>query len=181
MGPYGPAMTIAFSDLEAAAPTLGRFLRQRIEATGLGFLGTTRAGGGPRVSPVELFLCGGRLYFGSMPNALKVRDLRRDPRCCVVTSLADKDDQAGEGKLYCAAREVVDPDEWQRARQAFLAERGFDMGEPGGSHLFELTVEGAAHQRVENEDEFRTTSWQVGGTVRERGRKGALGEPVDLG
>jgi general stress protein 26 len=172
-------MTVTFSDLEAAAPSLGRFLRQRIEATGLCFLGTIRDDGGPRVSPIELFLADGRLYVGSMPNAVKVRDLRRDPRCCLVTPLADKDDMSGEGKLFCRAREVVDPAVWEQVRKRFLEERGFDMGEPGGSHLFELEIEGGAHQRVEGDD-FRTTSWHEGGPRRERSRTGPLGESVDL-
>jgi hypothetical protein len=30
-------------------------------------------------------------------------------------------------------------------------------------------------------DDFRTTSWVEGGTVRERSRTGALGESVELG
>ena len=173
-------MTVTFADLEHAAPGLGRFLRGRIEATGLCFLGTVRSDGWPRVSPIELFLCEGRLYVGSMPNAVKARDLRRDGRCCVVTPLADKDDLSGEGKLFCRAREVDDPEEWQRVRASFLAERGFDMGEPGGSHLFELGVDAAAHQRVEEGEQWRTTSWDEGGGLRERVRRGALGESEDL-
>lgn len=172
-------MTVSFSDLEAAAPALGGFIRGRIEATGLCFLATTRRDGWPRVSPIELFLCAGRLYVGSMPNAVKAQDLRRDPRCSIVTSLADKDDLSGEGKVFCEAHEVDDPEEWERVRASFLAERGFDMGELGGSHLFELRVVAAAHQRVEG-DEWRTTSWTEGGPVRERTRTGALGESVEL-
>lgn len=172
-------MPTTFSDFEAAAPALARFVRDRIEATGLCFLATVRSDGGPRVSPIELFLCEGRLYVGSMPNARKAQDLRRDPRCCLVTSLADKDDMAGEGKLYARAHEVTDPEAWARVRKHFLAERGFDMGEPGGSHLFELQVEAAAHQRVDGDD-WCTTSWREGGAVRERRRTGPLGEPVDV-
>lgn len=172
-------MPTTFSDFEAAAGPVARFVRERIEATGLCFLGTVRRDGGPRVSPIELFLCDGRLYVGSMPDALKARDLRRDPRCCLVTALADKDDLSGEAKLYARAHEVTDPEEWDRVRRSFLAERGFDMGEPGGSHLFELRVEAAAHQRVEGED-WCTSSWREGGGVRERRRTGPLGEPVDV-
>ena len=169
-----------FTDFEAGAPEIAAFVRARIDATGLCFLATTRADGWPRVSGLELFVHDGRIYVGSMPNAVKVKDLRRDPRCCIITPLADKDDLSGEGKVFCRAREVTDAAEWERARASFLATRGFDMGGPGGAHLFELSVEGAAWQRVEGEDQFRTSSWTADGGIRERTRVGALGESVDL-
>ncbi len=170
---------VTFAELESAAPSIASFFRQRIEATGLGFVATRRADGWPRVSGWEVFLCDGHLYSGSMPNAVKVLDLRRDPRCCVMTPVADKDDVAGESKLFCIAREITDAEEWERVRASFLDLRGFDMGEPGGSHLITYEIEGAAWQRVEG-DEWRTSSWTAGGGIRERVRRGALGESEDL-
>jgi hypothetical protein len=172
-------MPVTFAELETLAPTIAEFTRQKSVDTGLSLVGTTRSDGWPRVSGWELWICEGRIYVGSMPNAVKVRDLRRDPRCCIVTPLADKDDLAGEAKLFCVAREVEDPEEWERARRTFEKERGFDMGPPGGSHLLEMSITGAAFQRVVGED-FRTTSWAEGGPVRERSRTGALGESVEL-
>jgi len=168
-----------FSDLESAAPTIAAFLTQRIAATGLSLIGTTRSDGWPRVSPMELSIHDGSLYVGSMPNAVKAKDLRRDPRCCVITPLADKDDLAGEAKLFCRAREVIDPLEWERVRRRWNDDTGFDIGDPGGSHIFELEIEAAAWQRVEGND-WRTTSWAQGGAVRERVRHGPLGESQDL-
>lgn len=169
-----------FADFEDSAPAIAGFVRERIDATGLCFVGTTRADGWPRVSPMELFECDGRLYVGSMPNAVKARDLRRDPRCCLVLPLADKDDMVGEAKLFCLAREVTEVAEWEAARAAFTELRGFDaLGDPGGAHLFCLDVEGAAWQRVEGDD-FRTSSWRAGEPVRERTRTGGLGESRDL-
>jgi hypothetical protein len=173
-------MPATLADLDAAAPSIAAFARGRIEATGLCFLGTTRADGWPRVSPIELFTHDGRMYVGSMPAAVKAKDLQRDPRCCVVTPLADKDDMAGEAKLFCRAREVRDLDEYEAVRAAFLANRGFDMGDLGGAHLFELGITGAAWQRVEGGEDFRTTSWSSEAGVRERNRHGAVGESVEL-
>jgi hypothetical protein len=168
-----------FTELESAAPPIAAFLRERIASTGLCFLGTTRHDGWPRVSPIELSIIDGRLYVGSMPHAVKARDLRRDPRCCVITPLADKEDLAGEGKAFCQAREVVDDAEWQRVRAAVHDASGFDIGDPGGAHMFELDVEAAAWQRVEGDD-WRTTSWRTGSEVRERVRNGPIGESHDL-
>jgi hypothetical protein len=169
-----------FADLEAAAPTIAAFLRDRIERTGLCFVGTTRSDGWPRVSGWELFLHDGRIYVGSMPNAMKVKDLRRDPRCCLITPLADKDDLSGDAKVFCRAREVDSKDEYERARKAFLEVRGFDMGEFGGAHLIELEVEGAAFSRVDGVEEFHVSSWNPTDGLRERVRRGAIGESVEL-
>jgi hypothetical protein len=168
-----------FAEFEAAAPTIAAFVREKIEATGLCMVGTTRSDGWPRVSPWELFLLDGRIYVGSMPNAVKVKDLRRDPRCCLVMPLADKDDLAGEGKLFCFAREIDTVEEHERVRKGFDALRGFDMGEFGGGHVFEMAVEGGAFQRVVGDD-FRTTSWTPHDGIRERSRSGPLGESVEL-
>lgn len=169
-----------FAEFEAAAPAIAAFVREKIETTGLSLVGTTRQDGWPRVSGWELFLHDGRIYVGSMPNAVKVRDLRRDPRCCVFTPLADKDDLAGEGKLFCRAREIDTAEEHESVRQAFKDLRGFDMGPHDGTgHVFEMAVEGGAFQRVVGDD-FRTTSWTPDGGVRERSRTGPLGESVDL-
>jgi hypothetical protein len=169
----------AFAELESAAPAIAAFFRARIEATGLSLVATTRSDGWPRVSAWEAFLCDGGLYMGSMPNAMKAKDLQRDSRCCIITSLADKDDLAGEAKLFCQAREIDDAEEWERVRKTFLALRDFDMGEFGGGHLFTYDIEGAAWQRVEGDD-WRTSSWTADGGVRERVRRGPLGESRDL-
>jgi hypothetical protein len=172
----------SFADLQAAAPSIADFVQARVATTGLCFLATTRSDGWPRVSPLELSIADGRLYLGSMPNAVKARDLQRDPRCCVITSLADKDDLVGEGKLFCQAREVADTEGWERARAAFMAANGLDIGpldDAGGAHIFELDVAAAAWQRVEG-DAWRTTSWAPGQPVRERVRRGATGESEEL-
>jgi hypothetical protein len=173
-------MSVTFSQLEAAAPEIAAFARRKIEETGLSLVGTTRSDGWPRVSGWELFLCDGRIYVGSMPNAVKVLDLRRDPRCCVFTPLRDKDDLEGEAKLFCEAREITTREEHEKVRWAFKELRDFDMGAwEDGAHVFEMAICGAAFQRVVGDD-FRTSSWVEGQPVRERGRTGALGESVEL-
>lgn len=168
-----------FAHLSESAPSIAVFIGDRIAKTGLGLLGTTRSDGWPRVSPIEVSLIDDRLYFGSMPNAVKAQDLQREPRCCLITPLADKDDLAGEGKMFCRAREVASGEEWDLVRAAFREKTGFDIGDHGVSHVFELDIEAAAFQRVEGDD-WRTTSWQAGGGVRERVRHGAEGESTEL-
>jgi hypothetical protein len=168
------------AELHQTAPQIASFVEARIKDTGLCFLGTTRADGWPRVSPIELFVSEGRIYVGSMPGAVKARDLQRDPRCSLVTPLADKDDMAGEGKLFCRAREVFEAAEYEQVRAAVKDANGFDMGEQGGSHVFELDIEGAAWQRVERGEDFCTTSWTAAGGVRERARRGTDGQSIEV-
>lgn len=170
---------VSLAQLHQRAPSIAGFLAERIEAAGLCLLATTRADGWPRVSPLEVFVHDGRIFVGSMPGSVKAADLRRDPRCCAITPLVDKDDLSGEAKLFCRARAVVDLGEWEAIRATFLAGRGFDVGEIGGAHLFELDIEGAAWQRVEGET-LRTTSWHPVRGVREIARTGTDGLPVEL-
>lgn len=169
----------SLTDLRADAPTIASFFENRVADTGLVILGTTRADGWPRVSPVELSIRDDRLYVGSMPNGVKALDLRRDPRCCIITPLADKDDLAGEAKAFCRAREIAEPAEWEMIRAAWHESLGFDIGEPGASQVFDLEIVAASWQRVEGDD-WRTTSWRAGEPVRERVRSGPLGESRDL-
>ncbi|MGV3759605.1 MAG: pyridoxamine 5'-phosphate oxidase family protein [Actinomycetota bacterium] len=168
-----------YQDLQREAPAIADHLGSRLTSTGLGFLATRRRDGWPRVSPMEVSIIDGRLYVGSMPNAVKAQDLQRDPRCCLITTLADKDDLGGEVKAFCRAREIADPAEWERVRAIWKEAMDLDIGDPGGSHVFELDIVAAALQRVEGE-EWRTTSWQEGGRIRERTRRGALGESEEL-
>lgn len=168
-----------FKQLQDHAPAIADHLAGKLTATGLGLLATTRRDGWPRVSPMEVSIIDGRLYVGSMPQAVKAKDLQRDPRCCLITPLADKDDLSGEVKAFCRAREIEDAEEWERVRAIWKEAMDLDIGDPGGSHVFELDITAAAFQRVEG-DEWRTTSWRAGDRVRERTRRGPLGESIEL-
>lgn len=170
---------LTYAEFTAAAPEIAEPLRAKLEATGICFLGTLRRDGSPRISPVEVSFQGDGLFFGSMPEATKALDLRRDPRCALVTPLADKDDLGGEGKAFLHALEITDP-EARRARLAAAVE-GTDAAveDFGDSPMFELRFTGAAWQRVEG-DSWVTTSWAEGQPVRHRRRDGASGLPVDV-
>src|SRR3546814_18597313 len=118
-----------------------------------------------RVSPMELTITDGRIYVGSMPNAVKAKDLQRDPRCCIITALADKDDLAGEVKLFCVAREIAAEAEWERIRAHFKELNGVDVGRPGDSHMYELGIEAVAWARGAGAGR-RTTPGGAGGPSR---------------
>jgi nitroimidazol reductase NimA-like FMN-containing flavoprotein (pyridoxamine 5'-phosphate oxidase superfamily) len=70
----------AWRDFEQAAPEFAQRVRALLDAHRHKTLATLRADGSPRISGIETVFEGGELVFGSMPNARKGADLRRDPR-----------------------------------------------------------------------------------------------------
>ena len=52
-------------------------------------IATVRADGSPRISGIETAFEDGQLVFGSMPNARKGSDLRRDPRFALHSATVD--------------------------------------------------------------------------------------------
>ena len=91
---------MSWSRLEAETPELARLGRELLERRSLVMLGTLRADGSPRISPVETTLVDGELVFGAMRRSGKARDLRRDQRCALQTIVADPDAGNPELKLY---------------------------------------------------------------------------------
>ena len=169
---------LAFDAFATAAPSVAEPIRVRLEATNLGFIGTVRKDGSPRVSPFEIRIAHGRLLVGAMPGSVKARDLQRDPRCCVVTALMDANDRSPEGKLFAVAVEITDPAEAATALGAFSNEE-LDPANLASSHAFEMLVTGAALQYVER-DTWVTLSWDHAGGIRHRRRAGPTGSTVDV-
>jgi hypothetical protein len=141
--PSGPpeilAGMVSWVEFAQAEPELARLGEERLEATGLCMLGTLRANGFPRISPVEPLLHDGQLYLGMMWRSRKARDLLRDPRCVVHNAHADKAGKEGDFKLYGLARDVQDVGEREDYCRALEAKIGW---RPGSDefHLFKVEV-----------------------------------------
>ena len=73
-------------------------------------LGTIRADGTPRISPVEPFVLGGHLLFGVMTRSAKALDLTRDPRCTVHSIVTAPNQGEGELKLFGRVDRIHDPE-----------------------------------------------------------------------
>jgi hypothetical protein len=87
-------------DFEVAAPELARLGRERFQRTSVALVGTLRGDGSPRISPVEPYLVMGHLLLGMMSRSGKARDLRRDRRCAVHSSVSDINGSEGEFQLH---------------------------------------------------------------------------------
>jgi hypothetical protein len=70
----------SWSAVEEAEPAFAARVRALLERGKHKTIATLRADGSPRISGIECELTEGELLFGSMPDARKGADLRRDPR-----------------------------------------------------------------------------------------------------
>jgi hypothetical protein len=71
---------VAWKDVEQAEPEFADRVRRLFDAGRHKTIATLRADGSPRISGIECEFADGELRFGSMPEARKGADLRRDPR-----------------------------------------------------------------------------------------------------
>jgi hypothetical protein len=149
-----------------AAPKLARKAEELFDRSGLVLLGTVRKDGGPRISPVEFVIHAGEIYLGMMPKSLKARDLLRDPRCAVHSTVSDRMAKHGEFKLHGRAVNVRDKQERRRYGLALKRKIGWSPEEGGMDyHLFKIAVKTAAFFR--NEKLARHLwLWRAGGTMK---------------
>ena len=94
----------AWQDVERAEPEFAQRVRGLFEAHRHKTIATLRADGSPRISGIEASFEDGELAFGSMPNARKGADLRRDPRFALHSATVDPVEGAeaqwpGEAKI----------------------------------------------------------------------------------
>jgi hypothetical protein len=122
----------SWNDFEAAAPELAARVRARLDAHTHKTIATLRRDGSPRISGTETDLTQGELWIGSMWQALKARDLRRDPRFALHTGSDDPPGWDGDAKLSGVAQEVTDPER--------VAEINGRKGDHAQSHLFRLDL-----------------------------------------
>ena len=122
-----------WQQMSDSAPEFTARVRELLEARVHKTIATLRADGSPRISGIETFFADGELYIGSMPNARKALDLRREPRYALHSGSIDPPEWPGDAKLSGRAEEITDPE--QRAAAAFKG--GAD------AHLFRLDIDEA--------------------------------------
>lgn len=125
----------AFRD---GAPELAAIAESRMAEDGIVLVGTLRANGWPRISPVEPLVVDGELYLGMMWRSRKAVDLLADPRCVVHTTVHDRHGTGGDVKIYGFARDIADPGE--RAHYAAALEAAIGWRPEGEFHLFALDL-----------------------------------------
>jgi hypothetical protein len=132
-------------------PDLAAIAGRRMDASGLVLVGTLRANGWPRISPVEPLVVDGTLYLGMMWRSRKAVDLLRDPRCVVHTVVNDKSGTEGDVKVYGRALDITDAGPRERYCVALEAHIGW---RPSGEdyHLFGIDITEVGYFAVVGED-----------------------------
>ena len=122
----------SWSDFEAEAPALATAVRERLDAHTHKTLATLRRDGAPRICGTETQLRDGELWIGSMWQARKALDLRRDPRFALHSGSDDPPDWTGDAKLAGLAEEIAEP--------ARVKELNGEAAAAGPTHLFRLDL-----------------------------------------
>lgn len=152
----------SWSEVESEAPELAALARRYLDLNAHKVLATLRRDGSPRVSGTEIRFAEGELWLGSMPGAVKARDLLRDPRFALhggpVDPAAGWD---GDAKLAGRTEEITDPER----REALL---GAQFRE---SHLFRAEIaELSVVSLGEPKDHLVIDAWHAGRGVSRRKR-----------
>lgn len=146
----------SWHEIEQAVPALAARARGYLDAHVHKTLATLRRDGAPRISGTEIFFAEGDIWLGSMPGALKARDLQRDPRFALHSGSKDPaDGWDGDAKLAGVVEEILDRD---RKVHVFGLRSPSSADEPeefdfSDSHLFradvrELSVAGLNAERT---------------------------------
>jgi hypothetical protein len=133
-------------DVEQAAPEFAQRVRELFDARRHKTIATLRADGSPRISGIEAAFEDGELSFGSMPNARKGADLRRDPRFA----------------LHSATIDPVDGSEAQWPGEAKIAGRVIAAGpitEGSGGDRFHADIAEVVHTHLDENATMLVVEW----------------------
>ncbi|MBX6354695.1 MAG: pyridoxamine 5'-phosphate oxidase family protein [Micromonosporaceae bacterium] len=140
----------AWRDVEQAEPDFARRVRALFDAGRHKTIATLRADGSPRISGIEAVFEDGELVFGSMPDARKGTDLRRDPRFALHSATIDPVEGA----------EAQWPGEAKIAGRAVVA--GPATGGPGGDR-FHADITEVVHTHLDAEARRLVIEWWTPG------------------
>ena len=136
----------AWQDVERSVPEFAQRVRALFDAHRHKTIATVRADGSPRISGIEAAFEDGELVLGSMPNARKGADLRRDPRFA----------------LHSATVDPVEGSEAQWPGEAKISGRAIAAGptaEGPDSDLFHADIAEVVHTHLNDEATLLVVEW----------------------
>ena len=143
----------SWAEFEREAPELAAAVRERFDVRKHATMATLRVDGSPRISGTEVAFTHGQLVLGSMPNARKALDLRRDPRVAIHSPTVDPPEE--------------DPAAW--AGEAKVAGIAVEVESDDSSHTFHIDLREAVLTRVSG-DALAITAWHEGRGIEETAR-----------
>ncbi len=136
----------SWQDVERAVPEFAARVQALFDAHRHKTIATLRADGSPRISGIEGVFEHGELVFGSMPNARKAADLRRDPRFA----------------LHSATVDPVEGSEGQWPGEAKISGRAIAAGPIAASvdgDRFHADIEEVVHTHLNEEATMLVVEW----------------------
>jgi hypothetical protein len=103
----------SWEEFSKRAPELAAYGAKRLGGNRVGYLGTLRQDGGPRVHPVTPIL-GEQLFLFMEPTSPKGKDLQRDPRYTLHCGVEDS--SGGKGEFYVRGHAELVQDSGLRAQ-----------------------------------------------------------------
>lgn len=129
-----------WSVFESEAPELAAKIRARFTGHPHHVLGTITVSGAPRLSGINVFFNDGAMWFGSMPNALKLVDIARDPRI-TMHSATLSEELAGGDAVVSGTAVVLHPSRAATWRPENPGEGSFFTIDIHKAHLVEVVNE----------------------------------------
>ncbi|MDX3657675.1 pyridoxamine 5'-phosphate oxidase family protein [Streptomyces sp. ID05-26A] len=152
----------SWAEFAAEQPEMAAFVQSRFAVDRHAMLATLRKDGSPRISGVEPDFTRGELWAGMMPDSLKSRDLRRDPRFALhCMSTVASMTEAGDAKISGTAEFWADKDTYLDE----LFERTEWRPKPEEIDLFRFDVTEVVQLTVEG-DGMIVLSWHEGRGTR---------------
>jgi Pyridoxamine 5'-phosphate oxidase len=170
--------TMHWGQISREQPRLAALGVQRLAEPGVVLVGTIRADGTPRISPVEPLFWRHDLWLSMLWGSRKAADLRRDPRVLVHSIVTSRDGRAGEYKVRGSAIAASDPHVQADYASTVQTQLGWSPT-PGRFHLFWVDITDVTFIRYEDAtgDQF-VTRWPPGSEYVRRGDSAtSLGEP----
>jgi hypothetical protein len=146
-----------WEDIKEQLPQLAQLAHDRLIAPGVLLVGTIRADGTPRISPVEPFILDGNLWLSMMWRSRKALDLGRDYRVLLHSVVSNRD--GGEGELKLRGRAIAEHEEATRRRYCeAVAVLGWQPEEPL-FHLFRVEIGDLTYVRYAPSGDQHVVQW----------------------
>lgn len=160
--PHRLAPRVSWARFVAEAPRVSEIFARRHAACGnLCFLGTLRADGSPRISPLEPRVFEDRLVLVGMTGSAKFADLARDPRFTLHTATVDPRVGEGDAKLSGVVQRCGDEAFRRRFADHLRSTSGMELAEEDLDPFLEAEVHSASSVEVRG-DHLAITVWRAG-------------------
>ena len=149
-----------WAEVNGQAPELAAAAEAAFDAGKHKTIATLRRDGAPRISGIEAWFWDGELWFGSMWQAVKALDLKRDPRFALHSASDGSSAWSSDAKVAEDADRIA----------AVLGGAG-QQAPPGPMHLFRADVDEVVHVHLNDQhSKLVVDSWRPGAGFRRRER-----------